>query len=52
MTAGMILEGTLNLILMHDAIKNRMLLNMPPEKGSILDYKSSMDMVEGKLKYK
>lgn len=51
MTAGMILEGTLNLILMHDAIKNRMLLNMPPEKGSILDYKSSMDMVEGKLKY-
>lgn len=51
-TPGLSLHGQLLAILLHDAIKNRMLLNLPPEKGTILDYKSSMDMVEGKLNYK
>ncbi|MGL5316975.1 MAG: hypothetical protein ACRC92_27195 [Peptostreptococcaceae bacterium] len=51
-TPGMVLHGTLNTILMHIAIKNRMILNKRPEPGDILDFKSSMDMVEGKYKYK
>ncbi|MGL5764358.1 MAG: hypothetical protein ACRCX8_01830 [Sarcina sp.] len=51
-TPGLPLHGQLLAILLHDAIKNRMILGIPPEKGSILDYKSSMDMVEGKLDYK
>lgn len=51
MTGGMVLEGMLNTILLHDAIKNRHILDMPPEKDSLLDYKSCKDMVNGKLKY-
>ena len=51
MTGGMLLEGMLNTILLHDAIKNRHILDMPPEKDSLLDYKSCKDMVNGKLKY-
>ncbi|MGL5715359.1 MAG: hypothetical protein ACRCX2_20240 [Paraclostridium sp.] len=51
-TPGIVLHGELLGILLHVAIKNRMILNKPPEKDSLLDYKSSMDMVEGKLKYK
>lgn len=51
-TPGMILHGSLIAILRHIAIKNRMILNRRPEPGHRLDYKSSYDMVEGKLKYK
>lgn len=51
-TPGMILHGTLISIMRHIAIKNRMILNRKPEPGHRLDYKSSMDMVEGKWKYK
>lgn len=51
-TPGMILHGCLISIMRHIAIKNRMILNKKPEPGHRLDYKSSMDMVEGKWKYK
>lgn len=51
-TPGMILHGCLISIMRHIAIKNRMILNRKPEPGHRLDYKSSMDMVEGKWKYK
>ena len=51
MTGGMMLEGMLNTILLHDAIKNRHILDMPPEKDSLLDYKSCKAMVDGKMKY-
>ena len=51
-TPGLALHGELLAVILHTAIKARMILNMPPEKGTLLDYKSSMDMVEGKLKYK
>ena len=51
MTGGMMLEGMLNTILLHDAIKNRHILDIPPEKDSLLDYKSCKAMVEGKMKY-
>ena len=51
-TPGMILHGTLISIMRHIAIKNRMILNRKPEPGHRLDYKSSLDMVEGKWKYK
>lgn len=51
-TPGMILHGALISIMRHIAIKNRMILNRKPESGHRLDYKSSLDMVEGKWKYK
>lgn len=51
-TPGMVLHGSLITILQHIAIKNRMILNRPPEPGSMLDYKSSHSMLEGKYKYK
>lgn len=51
-TPGMILHGCLISIMRHIAIKNRMILNKKPEPGHRLDYKSSLDMVEGKWKYK
>lgn len=51
MTGGMLLEGKLNSIVLHQAIRSRMILNIPPEKGSLLDYKSSYDQVEGLYGY-
>ena len=51
MTGGMILEGKLNTVILHQAIRNRIILNRPPESGSILDYKSSKDMISGKIGY-
>lgn len=51
-TPGMVLHGCLISIMRHIAIKNRMILNRKPEPGHRLDYKSSIDMIEGKYKYK
>lgn len=51
MTGGMILEGKLNSVIMHQAIRNRIILNRPPESGSLLDYKSCKDMTNGKIGY-
>lgn len=51
MTGGMLLEGKLNAVVLHQAIRSRMILNIPPEKGSLLDYKSSYDQVEGLYGY-
>lgn len=46
MTPGMIQHGKLVSILLHIARKNRDILGIPPEPGSILDYYSSEDMVK------
>ena len=51
MTGGMLLEGKLNAVVLHQAIRSRMILNIPPEKGSLLDYKSSYDQVDGLYGY-
>lgn len=46
MTPGMIQHGKLVAILLHIARKNREILGIPPEPGSILDYYSSEDMIK------
>lgn len=46
MTPGMIQHGKLVAILLHIARKNRDILGIPPEPGSILDYYSSEDMIK------
>lgn len=51
MTGGMLLEGKLNAVVLHQAIRSRMILNIPPEENSILNYKSSYDQVEGLYGY-
>lgn len=52
MTSGLNKHGRLLMILADAAIRARMILGIKPEAGSLLDFKSSMDMVEGKVKYK
>ena len=52
MCGGLELHGELLSILMHVACKNRHILGIPAEPGSILDYKSSKEVITGKYKYR
>ena len=52
MCGGLELNGELLSILMHVACKNRHILGVPAEPGSILDYKSSKEVITGKYKYR
>ena len=52
MCGGLELHGELLSILMHVACKNRHILGIPAESGSILDYKSSKEVITGKYKHR
>ena len=52
MCGGLELHGELLSILMHVACKNRHILGIPAEPGSILDYKSSKEVITGKYKHR
>ena len=52
MCGGLELHGELLSILMHIACKNRHILGVPAEPGSILDYKSSKEVITGKYKHR
>lgn len=52
MTSGLNKHGMILLILADIAIRARIMLGKKPEPGSLLDYKSNMDMVEGKIGFK
>ena len=52
MCGGLELHGELLSILMHIACKNRHILGIPAEPGSILDYKSSKEVISGKYRYR
>lgn len=52
MCGGLTLHGTLLSILLHIACKNRHILNRPAEPGSLLDYKSSYEVINNKYKYR
>lgn len=52
MCGGLELHGELLSILMHIACKNRHILGIPAEPGSILDYKSSKEIITGKYKHR
>ena len=52
MCGGLELHGELLSILIHIACKNRHILGIPAEPGSILDYKSSKEVITGKYKYR
>ena len=52
MCGGLELHGELLSILMHVACKNRYILGIPAEPGSILDYKSSKEVITGKYKHR
>lgn len=52
MCGGLELHGELLSILMHVACKNRHILGIPAEPGSILDYKSSKEVITGNYKYR
>ena len=52
MCGGLELHGELLSILMHIACKNRHILGVPAEPGSILDYKSSKEVITGKYRYR
>lgn len=50
MTGGMALHGELLSVLLHTACFNRYLLNRPAEEGSLLDYKSNLEMIKNSKK--
>ena len=52
MCGGLELHGELLSILIHVACKNRHILGIPAEPGSILDYKSSKEVITGKYKHR
>lgn len=52
MCGGLELHGELLSILMHIACKNRHILGIPAEPGSILDYKSSKEVITGNYKHR
>ena len=52
MTSGLNKHGMILAILADIAIRARIMLNKKPEPDSLLDYKSNMDMVEGKIGFK
>ena len=52
MCGGLELHGELLSILMHVACKNRHILGIPAEPGSILDYKSSKEVITGRYKHR
>ena len=52
MCGGLELHGELLSILMHVACKNRHILGIPAEPRSILDYKSSKEVITGKYKHR
>lgn len=49
MTGGMMLHGLMLSILLDIAVESRYLLGIPAEEGSLLDYKSNLDIIEGKI---
>ena len=52
MTSGLNKHAMLLACLADIAIRARIMLNKKPEPDTLLDYKSNMDMVEGKIGYK
>ena len=49
-TPGIALHASLLAILLHIAIKNRQILGVETEPGTLLDYKSSYDIIDGVYK--